>query len=94
MIAAGGTYISTLLESIDLKNSFAANKIAYPVLDGESLLRENPDIVFDMSHDGGGRDFLGRKVIMIGIQDFLAAPQSIKALRVLVEQHAGKPHTE
>lgn len=88
MVATGGTYVSTLLTAIGMKNVFATSHIAYPVLDGESLLRAAPDILFDMEMghaSDAGKPYLGREVIAVNIEEFLAAPESLKALAGLLK---------
>lgn len=81
MVAAGETYISTLLEKLDLRNAFKENKVAYPVLDEETLLRHHPDLIFDMSYGSdSGKPYLGQTVMSLNIDDFVAAPQSVDAL--------------
>lgn len=84
MIAAGETFVSSLLTRVGLKNAFAANRIAYPVLDEETFLRKSVDVIFDMTHGpDAGKAFFGKDVVSIRIEDYLAAPQSIAALEKL-----------
>jgi ABC-type Fe3+-hydroxamate transport system substrate-binding protein len=88
MVAAGHTYISTLFESVGLKNAFGDNQIAYPVLDEEIFIRQGVDFVFDMSHGAEwGKEFFGHAVIPIQIEDFLATPESVNALEKLMQEH-------
>lgn len=91
MVAAGGTYVSTLLTAVGMKNVFAENRIAYPVLDGESLLRAAPDILFDMEMghaSDAGKPYLKREIVAVNIEEFLAAPESLKALAGLLKNVA------
>jgi ABC-type Fe3+-hydroxamate transport system substrate-binding protein len=84
IIAAGETFVSSLLTHTGLKNVFEANRIAYPVLDEETFLRKSADIIFDMTHDAdSGKAFFGKNVVQIYIEDYLAAPQSVTALEKL-----------
>jgi len=84
IIAAGETFVSSLFEHAGLKNVFAANRIAYPVLDEETFLRKSIDVIFDMTHGAdSGKAFFGKDVVSIGIGDYLAAPQSVTALEKL-----------
>ncbi len=85
MVAGGGTFISTLFAKFGLINSFQNNKINYPVIDEETLLRASPDIIFDLTHSGNEEFKLGTaKVVRLNIEDFLAAPKSISEVAKLV----------
>jgi len=82
MVAAGNTYISSLFQMTGLRNAFGQNKIAYPVIDEEELIREVVDYTFDVTHKPESEDklFLNKRVITLNIQDFLASPQSVDHL--------------
>ena len=82
MIASGNTYLSSLFEQAGLTNAFSANSIAYPVIDEEELVREIVDYTFDLSFNHGNADntFLNKTTILLKIDNFLAAPQSVDHL--------------
>lgn len=92
IIAAGETFISSLLTRAGLKNAFEANRIAYPVLDEEVFLRKSVDMIFDMTHGvDSGKAFFGKNVVSIRIEDYLASPQSVTALEKLFRDWNDKP---
>lgn len=88
LIVAGGTsYISTLLSAVGLKNAFAQNKIAYPVVNEEIFVRKNTDFVFDMTKSPEtGEPFFNKKIYVLETSDFLASPRSFQALKNLINQ--------
>lgn len=87
VVAGGSSYISALLSAIGLKNAFAQNRIAYPVLDEETFIREDADFVFDMTQSPEtGQSFFNKNVLILDIRNFLASPRSLKALKNLINQ--------
>lgn len=93
MIAAGDTYISTLFTEAGLINNFGNNRVNYPVLDEEELVRDDATYIFDLTHDANTVDphFLNKTVIPLQIEDFLATPQSVDNLEKVIhslEQNA------
>ena len=83
MVASSDTYISTLFGRAGFKNAFGPNKVAYPVVDEEEVIREIVDYTFDVSHRPeaeADNEFLNKTVIPLNTQDFVAAPQSVDQL--------------
>lgn len=87
MVASGKTFISSLFEEIGLKNAFHFNKIAYPVIDEEELIREMADYTFELSHETHIQEseFLNKTVIPLKMEHFLAAPLAVDSLARLFE---------
>lgn len=87
MVAAGNTFISSILTKAGFKNIYQANQIAYPVIDDEDLVYASFDYLFDLSHleENQETEFLNRTVIPLPTEEFLAAPQSIDNLAKLIQ---------
>lgn len=87
MVAAGNTYISSLLLRAGLKNAFHHNQVAYPVLDEEEFIREVVAYTFEMTHEPSGEStFLNKEVTPLPIENFLAHPQSVDYLMKVLGQ--------
>jgi ABC-type Fe3+-hydroxamate transport system substrate-binding protein len=86
MIASGNTFISTLLTEAGFRNIFAENRISYPQINQEEMARESIDFVFDLSYDTVDEPVAGRKPIRLPIDDFLAEPGSVVALKNVLEK--------
>lgn len=88
IVATNRAYLSSLLETAGLKNIYAANQVAFPVLDEEEFIREIADYTFDLTHDPDDveGDFLNKQVIPLNARHFLAAPQSVDYLEQLLNR--------
>ena len=87
MVAGGKSFISTLLTEAGLVNVFENSSGAYPTVDEEIFIREGPELVFELSHEGtASPEFLGQTVIPLKMEDFLASPIAVESLRTLVQQ--------
>lgn len=88
MVANGQNFLSSLFESIGLKNAFSNNAIKYPVIDEEVFIREDVNFAFDISHNSQNKDsfFLNKNVIPIDIKNFIATPQAINSFVKLIEK--------
>lgn len=87
MIASGSTFISSLLTRAKFTNIYEANRISYPQLSDEDFLRANVDIVFDLSYDAENtKSLLGRPLTRLPIDEFLAEPGSVFALKEVLSQ--------
>lgn len=93
MVAAGNTFISSLLTKAGFNNVHQANQIAYPVLEDEDLVYASFDYLFDLSHADKDQDvtFLNRTVIFLPTGEFLAAPQSVDNLEKLIQMSLRGP---
>lgn len=87
MVAAGNTFVSSLLTKAGFKNIYQENQITYPVMDDEDLVYATFDYLFDLSHveENQPIEFLNRTAILLPTQDFLAAPQSIDNLEKMIQ---------
>lgn len=87
MVATRNTFFSSLLERVGFRNVFAANQVAYPVLDEEEFIREEARYVFDISHQSteNNQFFLNKPVTGLDISQFLASPLALDSLSHLVE---------
>lgn len=85
MVAGGKSFISTLFSQVGLTNVFADSPTTYPTLDEEIFIREGPDLVFELSHEPAQTgEYLGQKVIPLGMVDYLAAPRAVTSLKNLI----------
>lgn len=87
IIASGSTFLSTLLESVGLNNSFHEASLSYPVIDAETFLRTPADFIFTLDHGpDAAKPFLGKKVTTLKIDDFIASPDSITHVTTLMNK--------
>ncbi|MBF0105806.1 MAG: ABC transporter substrate-binding protein [Deltaproteobacteria bacterium] len=95
MVATGNTYISTLFKKAGLLNVFEFNRIPYPVMDEEEIIREIVDYTFDISHRTEAEvetHFLNKTIIPLNTEDFIATPQSVDNLvRLMHSLNANNP---
>lgn len=85
MVAGGLTYISSLLEQVGFHNIYTDEKIPYPVVNEEEVLKERADYYFFIDHElTGDVDFHGQKMVRLATADFLAAPKSVTALEAVL----------
>lgn len=85
MVAGGKSFISTLFSQVGLTNIFADSPTTYPTIDEEVFIREGPDLVFELSHEPAQTgEYLGQKVIPLGMEDYLASPRALTSLKNLV----------
>lgn len=86
MLASDKTYVSSLLTRAGLRNAFGTNQVAYPIFDDEVFMHTAVDFLFELEHEGKslGERFLGKIVIAVRMEDFLAVPGSVAAVKELV----------